>query len=256
MRLIAFMILICLYSHTVVGAEEAISQRILPPQQVKVSAPNNFELNAHFFQAEKSIGGVLIFHDCNDTLNPYLALAESFQLARIDALVLNMRGFGGSISELYSHEAIKRKSKDIISYQQNAALLYAFWGDDGVLAFNYLRNKIGRKKPISIVSSGCSAHTAVQVAEKVHVSASVFIEPVMDYMAKEQYKNLIDMPNYFIGSVHQTESFQTAKEMFNWNGDSGSKIQMFKGSIYRTNSKDRSSSLYIDIAKWVAFHSR
>ncbi len=236
-------------------AEESGFAGAFSEQQVKIAAKPDFTLNAHFYKAKESLGGALILHECNNQVEKFLSLAENLQRNNIDALVLDMRGFGGSISENYSHEAIKRKSKDIVTYQQHFALLSAYWGDDALLAYNFLREKVQKKLPISIVSSGCSAFTAVQLAEEVHVKAAVYIAPEMDFMAKERYKNLVDIPTYFFGSVHHTESFQTTRELFNWNGDRRTKVQLAKGALYNADFLAKNSDLFADIAQWIARNS-
>lgn len=245
-------VLIYLSTVKLTQAEEAMPNVVFPVQQVKLAAKPDFILNAHYFKAQKSKGGALIFHECSNDIAPFISLAESLQKLRIDALVLDMRGFGQSVSEIYSHEAIKKKSKDIVTYQQNAALLNAYWGDDALLAYNYLREKLEKKQPISVVSSGCSAFTAVQLAENVHLKTAVYLAPEMDFMAKERYKNLVDIPTYFFGSVHHVESFQTAKELFNWNGDNRTKVQLAKGTLRSNNFLKPNSGLIADIAQWIA----
>lgn len=239
----------------VANAEESLPNIAFPVQKIKIAAKPEFTLNAHYFKAQKSQGGVLIFHECKNNVSAFLSLAEHLQKLQIDALVLDMRGFGESTSEVYSHEAIKKKSKDIVTYQQNSALLNAYWGDDALLAYKYLREKVSSKQPISVVSSGCSAFTAVQLAEEVHLKTAVYISPKMDFMAKERYKNLVDIPTYFFGSAHQTESFQTAKELFNWNGDNRTKVQLAKGTLHSNNFLAPNSGLIADIAEWIARNS-
>lgn len=237
-----------------ISAQESQSSILLDEQQMRIAAGADFSLNAYYFQATNSKGGALILHDCNENTAPYLHLAKTLQQQHIDAVLLELRGFGSSTSEKYSHKEIKKTSKDIITYQQNVALLNAYWGDDALLAYNALREKLGNERPISVISSGCTAYTAVQLAEKMHIQAAVYIAPQMDFMAKERYKNLIDIPTYFLGSVHQTQSYQTALELFNWNGDSQTKVQLAKGSLHSSNFLAKDSGLFIDIADWLSSH--
>ncbi len=225
--------------------------RLLDAQTVTIPINPDFALNAHYYKAERSKGGALILHDCHNSIARYMSLAEQFQRQRIDAMVLDMRGFGKSISETYSHENIKKQSKDILTYQQNVALLNAYWGEDAIKAYQVLRENLGLKLPISVISFGCAAYTAVQLAEKVHVKSAVYIAPEMDFMAKERYKNLVDIPTYFAGSIHQTESFQTAKELFGWNGDGQTKIQLTK----KAGPLHINSGLFADVALWVSYIS-
>jgi len=112
------------------------------------------------------------------------------------------------------------------------ALLNAYWGEDALLAYQYLRGKVDKKLPISVISSGCSAYTAVQLSEKVHVKTAVYISPQFDFIGKEQYKNLTDAPHYFIGTTDDPESLQTTRELFHWNGDRCTKMKLVKSSLF------------------------
>lgn len=242
-----------LFMTTMVFAQSK-NEHMLAAEQVNIPTEQALVLHAQHFKSPNSKGGVIVLHDCHSDIETYLGLATSFQKQSIDALVLDLRGFGQSISDTYSHEIVKKQSKDIVSYQQNVALLTTYWGDDALLAYQYLRSKIDKKLPISIVSSGCSAYTAVQLAEKVHLKTSVYIAPEMDFMAKEQYKNLMDAPHYFIGTAHDPESFQTTRELFNWNGDRRTKMKLVKSSLYTANLMAKNSGLFAEIAQWVAFN--
>lgn len=253
-RRLSFYLLISGLLLTTKVSAQSESEHLLAAEQVSIPTEQSLVLHAQHFKSPNSKGGVIVLHDCHSDIDTYLGLAISFQKQSIDALVLDLRGFGKSVSDTYSHEMVKKQSKDIVNYQQNIALLNAYWGEDALLAYQYLRSKIDKKLPISVVSSGCSAYTAVQLAEKVHLKTSVYIAPEMDFMAKEQYKNLMDSPHYFIGTAHDPESFQTTRELFNWNGDRRTKMKLVKSSLYTANLMAKNSGLFAEIAQWVAFN--
>ena len=67
----------------------------------------------------------------------------------------------------------------------------------------------------------------------------------------EHYKNLIDIPAYFVSSAHHSGSTLTAQELFSWNGDSRSTSQVFKGVSQGHSLLRRNKFLAHNIALWL-----
>ncbi len=222
---------------------------------------HDFLLSADYYYTGKNINadkfpGVIVLHDCRSDRSKYSELAQTIAAQGMHVLSLDFRGYGDSIATGFSQLEIKKQSKDIASYQNEIALITSYWADDLLAAYQFLQTKVDKKQGIAVVASGCAANYAVLLAEKVHLKAMVFITPEMSYADKERYKNLIDMPNYFVSSAHHLDSYNTAQELFAWNGASYSKIQVFKG-----NRRDRQLitarlNLVGDIAQWLKFNLR
>jgi len=70
-------------------------------------------------------------------------------------------------------------------------------------------------------------------------------------MEKEHYKNLIDIPIYFIGSAHHANTYQTSNELFQWNGDNRSIFQIFKGIRQNSSLLRGKPFLAHNIALWL-----
>ncbi|MCW8833490.1 MAG: hypothetical protein OQK03_09245, partial [Colwellia sp.] len=75
--------------------------------------------------------------------------------------------------------------------------------------------------------------------------------PKMTYSDKERYKNLIDIPSYFVTSSHHQDSYQTAQELFAWSGAKQSKMQIYKGDSYAYQLIYRQKYLVEDLAQWI-----
>lgn len=204
---------------------------------------------------EKS-GGVIVLHDCHSDRSRYSELAQTIAAQGLHVLSLDFRGYGDSIAAGFSQLEIKRNSKDIVSYQNDIALITSYWAEDLTAAYQFLLTKIDKSQGIAVVASGCAAGYAVSLAEKIHLKGMVFITPIMTYGDKERYKNLIDFPNYFITSAHHSESFNTSQELFAWNGSTHSKIQTFNGNSRERQLLSTNVNLVNDIAKWLKFNLR
>jgi hypothetical protein len=220
-------------------------------QQVNFTADDGFLLSGDYYLGDILGAGVLLLHDCAHSSKSYSLLGELLAKQGLNALALDLRGFGASESDEFSHQAIKKQVKNIVSYQAEVATLTSYWEKDLLSAYNYLRNKVGNEHPISIVASGCSVNEAVTLAENIRINSFVILSPIMDYMEKEHYKNLIDIPAYFVSSAHHSDSALTAEELFSWNGDSRSTSQVFKGVSQGHQLLRRNKFLAHNIALWL-----
>ena len=220
-------------------------------QTVKFSAHDGFLLGGGYFAGAPSAAGVLILHDCSGNGKSYALLGEKLAMNGLHTLSLDLRGYGASETDEFSSLKIKSQSKGIVAYQDAVAGLTSYWSRDVLTAYNYLRTKVNKRKEIAIVTSGCSSNYAVSLAEKMHLNSMVLITPLMSIGDKERYKNLNDIPSYFISSTHHFDSHQTAKELFEWNGAKSSKAQIFKGN--RVDSALLRSHKHVidDIALWL-----
>ena len=221
------------------------------PESIKFPVDDDFSLSGDFYPGDDLGAGVLLLHDCSHSSKSYSLMGKLLAKQGISALALDFRGYGASTSELFSHQTLKKKVKNIVSYQAEVAMLTSYWEKDMLYAYNYLRSRIGNEQPISIVASGCAINEAVQLADKMRINSFVFLSPIMDYMEKERYKNLIDIPAYFVSSAHHSDSFLTAQELFSWNGDSRSTTQVFKGVNQGHTLLSRNKFLAKNLATWL-----
>lgn len=247
--------LICLLPISAYGYENE-SPSTDNPQQVKfkVNTDDDFSLTGDYYAGDKSSGGVIVLHDCKSNRRRYGAMAKGFSQQGLHTLTLDLRGYGDSVSSEFSRDKIKQEAIDIIAYQSEMALLTTYWQEDLIAAYHFLRSKISAKQDIAIVTSGCSAIYGIALAEKILLNSIVMITPQMTFADKERYKNLIDIPSYFVASSHHTDSYQTTQELFIWNGSKKSKMQIFKGGRYNYQLIGREKPLINDIGRWLALN--
>lgn len=244
--------LVLLFSANVSGFEKNFVTKSNAQQvKFKASEDDDFLLAADYYLGEQKSGSVIVLHDCKSERSRYSAMANSFFQQGLHTLALDLRGYGDSVSAEFSQEAIKQNATDIVSYQSGMALLTTYWQDDLIAAYHFLQNKVTSKQGVAIVSSGCSSAYAIALAENILLKGIVMITPQVTYADKERYKNLIDIPSYFITSYHHADSYQASQELFAWSGSQKSKIQIFKGNRYDYQLITREKSLTNDIALWL-----
>ena len=159
-------------------------------------------------------------------------LANALAERGVHALALDLRGYGYSANVIYSQDIIKKTAKDLNTYQSEMLRITSYWESDLSSAYLYLQTKIGVGQPISVVATGCTAPQSVFLAEKLRIRSFVMISPIFTHLEQEKYKNLIDIPVFFLSSVHHANSYLIAKELYEWNGDSGSTMQVIKGNSF------------------------
>ncbi|MCP4984708.1 MAG: hypothetical protein GY928_01205 [Colwellia sp.] len=224
--------------------------------QFKAHADHDFFLSAdyRFFPEKasaKKMPGVIVLHDCHSQRNNYQKLSISIAELGLHTLSLDFRGYGRSIAQGYSELEVKKQATDIVSYQDKIAVLRSYWQEDLVAAYEYLRKKVDDSKGISVVASGCAGAYAVELAEQRHLHSIVLITPEMSYADKERYKNLGDIPSYFISSTQHAMSYATAEELFAWSGAKLSKLQVYKGDKLNEQVINTHKYLVNDIALWL-----
>lgn len=220
-------------------------------EQIKVSTNNEFMLSADYYAGDNRAGGVIVLHDCDNKRGVYSVLAENIAQQGLHTLLVDLRGYGDSVSEAYSREEAKNKASDIVGFQSEMATITAHWADDLLAVYQFLAKKIDKSKGVAVVASGCSAAYAIALADQVQLNAIVMITPKMAERDEERYKNLIDIPSYFITSVNHHDSYETTQELFTWNGEQHSKMQVFKGAGQNYQLIYRNKYLANDIALWL-----
>lgn len=235
-----------------VRAAEQVADKVAKEQEVNFTAEDSFLLSGRYYSGAKNGAGVLLLHDCKHDSKSYQALSERLAASGIHALAMDFRGYGKSVSEEFSRQKIKTKTRNIVDYQNEISILMSYWSNDVLSAYHFLRSKVNRDKEVSVVASGCSAVQAVSLAEKMRVNSFVMISPQMNYVEKERFKNLFDIPAYFINSAQDLETHKISLELFNWNGDKRSKFQIFKGSRSAYSLLHHDDYLADDINYWIS----
>lgn len=245
-------------SAKVLAAEVMADKKNASQYQVNIKARKNYDFllsaDYRFFAnkaSAKHMPGVLILHDCESNRDSYKTLSTSIAKLGIHTLSLDLRGYGKSINDAYSQKKSKQTAKNIVDFHSEVASLMSYWPEDILAAYNFLRTKVDKSKGISVVASGCSSPYAVGLAESVYVKSLVLLTPVMNYGDKERYKNLVDIPSYFINSAQHTASYAIAQELFAWNGDRHSKLQVYKGDKVSHSIIKGNVNLVNDIALWL-----
>ena len=218
---------------------------------VEVSAVDQFKLSAKLNVGSATAGGVLLLHDCQHVSKDFQGLYSALVKQGLFVLALDLRGFGASQNEDYSHKNIRINADDIVSYQGQLAALMLNWQNDVYLAYQYLQRTMKNTQGISVVTSGCSSNQAIYLAQKTALKSVVMLSPELSIDDKEQFKHLADMPIYLLSAKYLTEAMLNAQELFEWSGDSHSVLQTFKGNDSSFYLLKKQTYLNENIAIWL-----
>ena len=228
----------------VVSSKESINP-------IRFPGVDGFLLSGQYFAGKEKSAGVLLLHDCRHDSRVYQQLNTLLSASGLHVLAVDLRGFGGSESEIFSYDELKKKAKSMATFQSELLRISSFWPSDVLTAYQYLRARISKASHISVVSAGCSAKQAINLAASIRINSFVMITPELTYAEKEQYKNLIDIPVYFIASIHDAQTYQSITELFAWNGNKDSTLQTFKGDYTGNFLMRRQVNLTDNIASWL-----
>ena len=258
-----YLLILCCFVCLSKATSAEISGKLSSSQELRYPGKDRFLLSGQYYAAAKQAtgqfsddeqaAGVLLLHDCEHDSRSYSYLGKSLSEKGLHAFAIDFRGYANSADDIFSRKNIKKKAQNIAAYQKEMVRLTAYWGDDVLAAHNLLRSKVDKHIGIAVVASGCSVNYAVSLAEKVKVAFLVVVSPEMNFAAKERYKNLLDIPTYFIYSTDHLESFNTTKELFSWNGSDKTKAQVFKGSRVGNTLLKKTYHLEEDIAQWLKY---
>ena len=104
--------------------------------EIKARADDDFLLFADYYSGEQRSGGVVVLHDCNNDRGSYSVLAKSLAQHGLHTLLVDLRGYGDSVSQAYSREEAKKKATDIVSYQSEMALMHAKQKNKNLIVFD------------------------------------------------------------------------------------------------------------------------
>lgn len=238
-------------------AQQTAAQSLVLNHEAKLSktvtltAIDNFTLSGQLSTGLATSSGVLLLHDCQHIAKDFQPLHSALVKQGLFVLSLDLRGFGASQNEEYSHQNIRLKAEDIVSYQGKLAALMLHWESDVLSAYQYLQRTMNNNQGISIVTSGCSSNQAIYLAQKTALKSLVMLSPELSVDDKEQFKHLPDMPIYLLSAKYLTEAMLNAQELFDWSGDRHSVLQTFKGNGSSYYLLKQQTYLNENIAIWL-----
>jgi len=219
--------------------------------QIEFTGADGFKLVSDYYKFSDQSPSVFILHDCSRVSAVYSDLAKSIASQGWNVLQLDMRGYGRSISDEFSHKDIKSDVSDILHYQAVLDKLKVNWSEDVLKVYKEFWGKQSLPQPISLISFGCNVATAIDLASKVSLKSHVIITPKLTREYREAYKQLEDIPSFYVASVHHTQSYLLSKELFDWNGDNRSRLLILKENSAGTGLLENKRELQEEIKLWL-----
>ena len=221
---------------------------------LSLTTSDKFSLKAGYYQANskaanKSNRAVLMLHQCNYNRTMYNKIGKELAQRGIHALSLDFRGFGESINNEFNvttfgklPQAERRKAWSKLS---------SHWPTDVQLAFDYLKDKMGKDGKVGIIGASCGGSQAITLAEKETISAiSFFSSSQSDKNIIRYGKTLVEKPTLIIASEDDGRTFTSAKLLFTAAKHPNSKMISYKGSMHGYPLLDSDKQLAQTIVAW------
>jgi dienelactone hydrolase len=222
--------------------------------EVNLTASDGFSLKSDYYQASKTANNtsnraVLMLHQCNYNRTMYNNIGEQLAQRGINALSIDFRGFGESISNEFNVTTLGTLPK--AERGQAWSKMSSHWPDDVQIAFNYLKEKMGNKGTVGIIGASCGGSQAITLAEKENISAiSFFSSSQRDENIARYGKVLVGKPTLIIASEDDGRTFTSAQQLFKTAKNPSSKMISYKGSMHGYPLLDSDKQLTKTIVAW------
>ncbi|WP_019027639.1 alpha/beta hydrolase family protein [Colwellia piezophila] len=222
--------------------------------ELTLTSSDKFALKADYYPAKTTIENsnnraVLMLHQCNYNRSMYNNIGEQLAEHGIHALSLDFRGFGESISNKFNVETFGKLPQ--AERRKAWTKMSAHWPTDVQLAFDYLKEKAGKKSNIGIIGASCGGSQAITLAEKESISAiSFFSSSQSDKNISRYEKVLADKPSLIIASEDDGRTFTSAQQLFSTTKHPKSKMLSYKGDMHGYPLLDSDKQLTQTIVAW------
>ncbi len=195
--------------------------------ELTLTTEQGFELKADYYQPENAEErAVLLLHQCNFNRTMYDDIGKGLSLRGVHALSLDFRGFGGSINEETDRKKFGRSA--LLGYMKH-------WPKDVQLAYNFLRQKVGKDGIIGVVGASCGGRQTKIVAENNPINAISFFSSNVVHNDDDEtiadYKSISKKPTLFI-SAEEDGTFDGTQRAFTLNENVNSKFISYKGGAH------------------------
>jgi dienelactone hydrolase len=193
--------------------------------ELTLTTAQGFDLKADYYKPESAAQrGVLLLHQCNLNRTMYNDIGKGLGLRGMHALSMDFRGFGESIDDKTDMKKFGRIAvvRDYMGH----------WPKDVQLAYDFLREKVGKDGVIGVVGASCGGRQAQILAENNPINALSFFSSnvVHNDDAAAGYKPIANKPTLFISA--QDGTVAGIQRAFALNENINSKLISYKGEAH------------------------
>lgn len=218
--------------------------------ELTLKANDGFDLKADYFASKtKSERAVLMLHQCNYNRSMYDKVGKKLAKHGLHALSLDFRGYGESINEEYNFAELQSLPQD--ERRKAWQKMAADWPKDVIVAYKFLRDKVGEKGKVGVIGASCGGSQAITLSERFPVDAVSFFSSGQREQNIERYKkSMADKPSLIIASEQDGGTYTSAVSLFKAAKHDKSRFIAYKGSEHGYPLYKKDSSLAKTIASW------
>ena len=220
-------------------------------QDITITNQQGFALKASLYQPKQASNkAVLMLHQCNKDRTMYNEIGGELSARGVYALSFDFRGYGQSINAEFDRKNLQKLARK--DRRAAFAVIRETWPKDTQLAYNILRNKVGKQGVIGVIGASCGGKQAKIISKNNPIKAMSFFSSALtngDEAIEYYKKNLTLMPTLFI-AAEQDVTFGFTQTGFNLNKNLNSQFISYKGKHHGLPLLSQDKQLATTIAAW------
>ena len=219
--------------------------------EITLSASNDFLLKGDYFSSNQASNyAVLMLHQCNYNRSMYADIGQQLSQRGINALSLDFRGFGDSVSEEFNIDNIQQLPQPERRKAWRAMAKY--WPDDVLLAYKFLQSKLVDSGKIAVIGASCGGSQAITLAENQPIAALGFFSSAQrDENIAKYAQSLAKKPTLIIVAEQDVRTFVSGNKLFEKAQHQQSKLIAYKGDEHGYPLLDKDPHLAETIVNWL-----
>lgn len=253
------MLKLLLFSTTLFLFPDSVASSESEVRDIQFKSQDGFVISGRFHPAAQQGPGILLLHQCDrKTKAPtgYERLGAMLAKDGLNALEIDLRGYGKSTSEKYNVEDWREASPDdeqALSYWRR---VHPLFGADVEAAYQFLTSQPEVvKESVGVVGASCGARHAINLAAKhVEVGTLVLISGAIGKRSASNYQKLLGLPVLCVVSdedpVGQT-IIRSMQDAFAQSQNRATRLVVYKAPYHGTPLFDHDDNLESQIVRWL-----
>jgi len=218
---------------------------------VDITSSDGFIIKGDYLPGTKDGAGVLLLHQCNQDRHMYDSVAPLMQKRGLNTLAIDLRSYGESTGGEYILKKIRSNPDPEARRKFFRTMVQDKWTADVLVAYDFLRTKIGSDQPIGAIGASCGGREAIKLAGTRPVSVLALFSSAMRGPMFDGYKALPGKPTLFITSEDERDNVQP---YFDLATHPSNRLVEYAGVGHGKPLLDRDPSLAGSISNWFFVH--
>ncbi|KZN31624.1 hypothetical protein N474_22110 [Pseudoalteromonas luteoviolacea CPMOR-2] len=219
---------------------------------IQLKAKDGFNIVGTYFSTDPSSqAAVLMLHQCNYNQTMYKNIGKQLSNNGVHALSIDFRGFGKSKNQTF--DVSKFANLGTEKRREAWRAMSAHWPSDVQIAYNYLKDKVGKTGKIAVIGASCGGGQAIELSKNNSLAAIGFFSSAQSDERINQYvETLSDKPTLIIAADEDGRTYTSAQRLFVEANHRNSQFLAYKGEEHGYPLLDKDVNLKNTIVNWLS----